>query len=84
MTTDELVTYLEELGYLVENDEFTVVVWYVFGRRKMGKAKMAWINKVHVNNYHIYGVGPETENKKRMSDVIHTYAQTSIIKRKNR
>lgn len=79
MTTAEFVDYCLELGFDVEDDDFSITVWVLSGRHKNIRNKIAWINKVSVLNYKILSISHP--KKEQMAEVIHTYAKTTKGKR---
>lgn len=82
MRTNEFVEYAEELGYLVEEDDFSIVIWVVSGRHKNIKNKVAWVSKVVPNNFKVLSIlHPKKED---LIDVLVQYAKTSKGNRGNR
>lgn len=82
MRTNEFVEYAEELGYLVEEDDFSIVIWVVSGRHKNIKNKVAWVSKVVPNNFKVLSIlHPKKED---LIDVLVQYAKTTKARRGNK
>lgn len=81
MTTYEFIEYAEELGYLVEDDEFTITIWITSGRDGSIKNKVAWVNKMSPLNFKVLSV--IHPKKEALVDVLVQYAKTTKGRRGN-
>lgn len=84
MKTSEFVEKVEDLGFVADENDYAITIWYEYGRNKAQKAKIAWVNKVHELNFNIVGAGSNIENKHELARVLLEFGRTPVHSRMNR
>ena len=83
MSTKEFVERVLDLGFDVEQNELSITVYVLSGRKRNIRNKIAWVFVKEPGHMKLFGIGNELKEKEKLLDLLVLYTKSSKTERRN-